>query len=72
MYIEYNCSGGFGGLRLAYKGETDDLPDGEAKMLLDLIEAANVFENLMGPLPWRDVRSREGRRRLSSPSTYAR
>jgi hypothetical protein len=44
MYIEYNCSGGFGGLRLAYKGETDDLPDGEAKMLLDLIEAANVFE----------------------------
>jgi hypothetical protein len=44
MHIDYQCSGGFGGLRLAYKGETDALPDDEAKMLLDLIEAANVFE----------------------------
>ena len=44
MYIEYNCSGGFGGLRLAYQGETDTLPAAEAKMLLELIEAANVFE----------------------------
>ena len=44
MYIEYNCSGGFGGLRLAYKGETDALPAAEAKKLLDLIEAANVFD----------------------------
>jgi hypothetical protein len=44
MHIDYQCSGGFGGLRLVYKGETDALPDDEAKMLLDLIEAANVFE----------------------------
>jgi hypothetical protein len=44
MHIEYQCSGGFGGLRLAYKGETDSLPAAEAKVLLDLIEAANVFE----------------------------
>ena len=44
MRIDYQCSGGFGGLRLAYKGETDALPDAEAKMLLDLIETANVFE----------------------------
>ncbi len=44
MRIDYQCSGGFGGLRLAYKGETDALPDDEAKMLLDLIETANVFE----------------------------
>jgi hypothetical protein len=44
LYIEYKCSGGFGGLRLAYRGETDALPAAEAKMLLDLIEAANVFE----------------------------
>jgi hypothetical protein len=43
LYIEYNCSGGFGGLRLSYKGEIDTLPGAEAKMLLDLIEAANVF-----------------------------
>ena len=44
MRIDYQCSGGFGGLRLVYKGETDALPDAEAKMLLDLIESANVFE----------------------------
>jgi hypothetical protein len=43
MHIDYQCSGGFGGLRLAYRGETDALPVAEAKMLLDLIEAANVF-----------------------------
>jgi hypothetical protein len=44
MRIEYQCSGGFGGLRLAYRGETDSLPAAEARMLLDLIEAANVFD----------------------------
>jgi hypothetical protein len=44
LYIDYKCSGGFGGLRLTYKGETDALPAAEAKKLLDLIEAANVFE----------------------------
>ena len=44
MHIDYQCSGGFGGLRLTYRGETDTLPVAEAKMLLDLIEAANVFE----------------------------
>ena len=30
MYIEYQCSGGFGGLHLAYQGETDTLPAAEA------------------------------------------
>lgn len=44
MHINYQCSGGFGGLRLAYKGETDTLPRAEAKVLLDLIEAAKVFD----------------------------
>ena len=44
MRIEYQCSGGFGGLRLAYRGETDTLPTAEAKVLLDLIEAAKVFD----------------------------
>jgi hypothetical protein len=44
MHIDYQCSGGFGGLRLAYKGETDALPATEAKMLMDLIDAANVFD----------------------------
>ena len=44
MHIDYQCSGGFGGLRLAYRGETDALPAAEARVLLDLIEAANVFD----------------------------
>ena len=44
MHIDYQCSGGFGGLRLTYQGETDALPAAEAKILLDLIEAANVFD----------------------------
>jgi hypothetical protein len=43
LYIEFKCSGGFGGLRLTYQGETDTLPAVEANMLLDLIKAANVF-----------------------------
>jgi hypothetical protein len=44
MRIEYKCSGGFGGLRFAYQGETDELPSGQAKELSDLIEAAGIFE----------------------------
>ena len=44
MHIDYQCSGGFGGLRLAYKAETDAMPAAEARMLLDLIESANVFD----------------------------
>jgi hypothetical protein len=44
MRIDYQCSGGFGGLRLSYQGETDVMPAVEAKMLLELIEAANVFD----------------------------
>ena len=44
MRIEYQCSGGFGGLRLAYQGEVETLSAAEARMLLDLIESANVFD----------------------------
>ena len=44
MRIEYKCSGGFGGLRLFYRGETDELPDEQAKELSDLVEAAGIFE----------------------------
>jgi hypothetical protein len=44
MRIEYKCSGGFGGLRLAYQGETDELPSKQAKELADLVEAAGIFE----------------------------
>ena len=31
-------------MRLFYKGDTDALPAAEAKILLDLIEAADVFD----------------------------
>jgi hypothetical protein len=44
MRIEFECSGGYGGLRLAYQSETDVLPTAEAKVLLGLIEAANIFD----------------------------
>ena len=44
MRIEYQCSGGYGGLRFTYRDETDALPPAEAKVLLGLIEAANIFE----------------------------
>jgi len=44
MHIEYRCSGGFGGLQLTYRGETDELPSGQAKELSDLVEASGIFE----------------------------
>ena len=44
MRIDYQCSGGYGGLRFRYQGETDALPAAEAKVLLGLIEAANIFD----------------------------
>ena len=44
MHIEYECSGGYGGLRLSYRGDTNGFAPEEAKKLLDLIEAANVFD----------------------------
>ncbi len=44
MRVEYKCSGGYGGLRLSYLGETDELPSEEAKQLFDLIEASGVFD----------------------------
>lgn len=44
MRIEYQCSGGYGGLRLTYQCETDAMPAAEAKTILDLIEAARVLE----------------------------
>jgi Emfourin len=44
MRIEYKCSGGYGGLRLAYGCETDELPPEQAKQLFDLVEEAGVFK----------------------------
>jgi hypothetical protein len=44
MRIEYQCSGGYGGLRLSYRGDTNGFAPEEAKKLLDLIEASGVFD----------------------------
>ena len=44
MYIEYKCTGGYGGLRLSYQVETDALPAEESKTILDLIDAARVLK----------------------------
>lgn len=44
MRIEYKCSGGFGGLRLAYRGETDELPFEQAEEISNLVEASGIFE----------------------------
>ena len=44
MRIDYKCSGGFGGLQLAYRGETDELPFDQAQELSDLVEASGIFE----------------------------
>jgi hypothetical protein len=44
MRIEYQCSGGYGGLHLAYQVEIEALSAAEAKRLVDMIEAANVFD----------------------------
>lgn len=44
MLIEFECSGGYGGLRLVYWGETDELPSEEAKKLSELIEVSGVFD----------------------------
>jgi len=50
MRIEFECSGGYGGLRFTYRGEIDALPAAEAKVLVDLIEAADIFELTPGQL----------------------
>jgi hypothetical protein len=44
VYIEYKCTGGYGGLHLSYQVETDALPAEESKTILDLIDAARVFK----------------------------
>jgi hypothetical protein len=43
MRIDYKCFGGFGGLRLTYGCETDELPPEEAGKLFELVEGAGVF-----------------------------
>ena len=44
MHIEFECSGGYAGLRLAYQVEIETLSAAEAEKLKHLIEAAKVFD----------------------------
>lgn len=44
MYIEYESSGGFANLRLAYHADTDSLPPAVAKELIALIHASGAIK----------------------------
>lgn len=44
MHIEFETSGGYANIRLAYRGNTDTLPSEVASKLLKLIEISRVFE----------------------------
>jgi len=44
MHIEFETSGGYANINLAYRGDTDKLPSEVASKLLGLIESSGVFE----------------------------
>ena len=44
MHIEFETSGGYSNINLAYRGDTDKLPPEVASELLKLIESSRVFE----------------------------
>lgn len=44
MLIEFSSSGGFANLQLAYRVDTNNLPEEQAKELTRLIESAGVFD----------------------------
>jgi Emfourin len=44
MHIEFESSGGYANLTLAYRANTDELPPDVAGNLLRLIESSRVFE----------------------------
>ena len=44
MHIDFECSGGFANLQLAYRTDTDELPQDLASELLRLVEGSGVFE----------------------------
>lgn len=44
MHIDFSSSGGFANLQLAYQGDTNTLPEQEAKELARLVESSGVFE----------------------------
>ena len=44
MRINFQCSGGFANLQLAYHADTDGLPTDVAHEILNLVESAGVFD----------------------------
>ena len=44
MQIDFASSGGFANLQLNYQGDTNTLPEKEAKELASLIESSGVFD----------------------------
>ncbi|MFQ5932315.1 MAG: protealysin inhibitor emfourin [Nitrospiraceae bacterium] len=43
MHIEFECSGGFANLRLAYRANTEELPQELRGELLRLVEVSGIF-----------------------------
>ena len=44
MRIDFECSGGFAGLRLTYRADTNDLTKEVAEELMELIESSGFFD----------------------------
>ena len=44
MHIDFECSGGYANLHLAYRGDTEELPQELAEELERLVEASAFFE----------------------------
>jgi hypothetical protein len=51
MQIDFSSSGGFANLELAYRVDTDNLPEEEAKELVRLVESSGVFDLKEDDLP---------------------
>jgi len=44
MLIDFECSGGYAGLQLAYHADTDELPEKVRDELLSLVKDSGVFD----------------------------
>jgi hypothetical protein len=51
MRIDFECSGGFANLQLAYHADTDALPQDKAEELLKLVKSSGVFDIEQGNIP---------------------
>jgi len=44
MRIDFECSGGYANIRLAYHVDTDELPQEVANEILELVESSGIFD----------------------------